>query len=269
MAEELTKAVDWKPPVDEKAVGTESQPTFRAFDAEGPMRVYVRHLPHWRQPGATYFATFRQADSIPKAVLAEWLDVRQRWYCAHGLDPEWLVNDPDRFTAAYQRILPGVRQDFERQEARFLHDELDRAHGSCVLRHPSPRQELVESLLHFHAARYWLGDFVVMPNHVHALIQPFDGWELEDLLGSIKKWTSRRIGQWLAEQPDAIQPEESAYERDRFWQQESYDRIVRDAEELNWFRRYIAENAAQAQVPTGEFHYSAAEWLDQFSPRPS
>jgi len=233
------------------------------------MRVYYRHLPHWRQPGATYFVTFRQADSIPKTVLAEWFDVRQRWYLAQGLDPEWLANDPDHFAAAYQRILPGVRKAFERQQARFLHDALDRAHGSCVLRHPSPQRELVESLPNFHAARYWLGDFVVMPNHVHALIQPFDGLELEDLLGSIKKWTSRRIGQWLAAQPEAIQSDESAHKRDRFWQQESYDRIVRDAEELSWFRRYIAENAAQAQVPTGEFHYTAAEWLDEFAPRPS
>ena len=244
MPEEPQNAVELEHHADVKAVGTESQPTFRPFNADGPLRVYYRHLPHWRQPGATYFVTFRQADSIPKAVLAEWLDVRQRWYRAHGLDAEWLKSDPDRFATAYANILPGVRQAFERQQARFLYDELDRAHGSCVLRHAAPQQELIESLSHFHAARFWRGDFVVMPNHVHALIQPFDGWELEDLLGSIKKWTSRRIGHWLTAHPEAIPPDEPQYERDRFWQQESYDRIVRDVEELSWFRRYIADNAA-------------------------
>ena len=87
MSEELKNANELEHRADVKAVGTESQPTFRAFDADGPMRVYYRHLPHWRQPGATYFVTFRQVDSIPKAVLAEWFDVRQRWYRAHGLDP--------------------------------------------------------------------------------------------------------------------------------------------------------------------------------------
>ena len=55
------------------------QPAFRPFNPEGELRVYVRNLPHWRQPGATYFVTFRQDDSIPQGVLAEWQDVRERW----------------------------------------------------------------------------------------------------------------------------------------------------------------------------------------------
>ena len=266
MYEELKQKPDGMK--DAKMVGTESQPTFRTFNEYGPVRIYYRHLPHWRQPGATYFVTFRQSDSIPKAVLSEWLDVRQRWYRAHGLDPEWIRHAPDRFAAAYEKILPGVRKTFERQQARILHDELDRAHGSCVLRNSSLRQELIDSLRHFHATRFWLGDFVVMPNHVHALIQPFDGFELEDLLGSIKRWTSRCIGVELAAQPDVTQRQESQFARDRFWQQESYDRIVRDTEELYWFRKYIAENAAQSNVSPGEFHYSSAAWLDEFAPLP-
>lgn len=177
MSEEPQNADELERHAGVKAVGTESQPTFQAFNADRPLRVYYRHLPHWRQPDAKYFVRFRQVDSIPKAVLAEWLDVRQRWYRAHGLDAEWLKSDSDRFATAYAKLLPGVRQAFERQQARFLHDELDRAHGSCVLRHAAPQQELIESLSHFHTARFWLGDFVVMPNHVHALIQPFDSWK--------------------------------------------------------------------------------------------
>ena len=100
-------------------------------------------------------------------------------------------------------------------------------------------------------------------------MQPFDGFEFEDLLGSIKRWTSRRIGIELAAQPEVVQPQDSQFARDRFWQQESYDRIVRDTEELHWFRKYISENAAQSNVPPGEFHYSPAAWLDEFAPRPT
>ncbi len=92
-------------------------PVFRPFDPDGPVRVYVRHLPHWRQPGATYFVTFRQDDSIPQSVLAEWVDIRSRWFEAHGLDPNWLKTDSDRFAAAYQRIPAGVRRAFEREQA--------------------------------------------------------------------------------------------------------------------------------------------------------
>ena len=172
------------------------QPIFRPFDPHAETRVYVRSLPHWRQPGATYFVTFRQADSIPEPVLAEWLDLRERWYRAHGLDPQWQTSDPARFATAYQRISEGVRRAFERKQATMLHEELDRCHGSCVLRDMEPQRVLCDSLHYFHGQRLWMDDFVVMPNHVHAILIPFTGfedsggWELEDLLGSIKKWTS-------------------------------------------------------------------------------
>lgn len=241
-------------------VASESQPTFRPFDPDGPLRVYVRHLPHWRQPGATYFVTYRQDDSIPGKVLAEWADVKARWYRAHGLDPEWLKTSPDRFADAYRNIQEGVRRAFEREQARLLHEELDRCHGSCVLRHAEPQRIISESLPFFHGRRLWLGDSVIMPNHVHLVVQPFDGFELEDLLGSIKKWTSRLIGQWLTTGPDIPRPQGPEHRRPRFWQQESFDRIIRDEEERTKFRAYIASNPEKANCRPGEFTHEVRDW---------
>ncbi len=242
-------------------------PVFRPFDPDAGVRVYVRNLPHWRQPGATYFVTFRQDDSIPAPVLAEWLDKRARWYRAHKLDPRLKDTAPDRFADAYHRIPHGVRRAFEREQARMLHEELDRGHGSCVLRNAEPRKHVRESLGFFHGQRLWTGDWVVMPNHVHALVIPWDGSELEDLLASIKKWTSRLIGRWLGHQPTARQPAGPLHKKERFWQHESYDRIVRDAEELTAYRRYIARNAEAAGLPAGQYDYYAAPWLDAFALR--
>lgn len=244
-----------------------AQPVFRPFNAEGEMRVYVRNLPHWRQPGATYFVTFRQADSIPRNVLAEWQDIRERWYRAHKLDPGWKQTNPSRFDSTYATIPEGVRRAFEREQAKMLHEELDRCHGSCVLKHSQPRQEVVDSIPFFHGQRLWLGDYVVMPNHIHALLIAFDAWELEELLGAIKKWTSRHIGKWIEQQPNNMRPAGPAHNKPRFWQHESYDRIVRDAEELMQFRKYIADNASKASLTPGQYHYYAADWLDQFAPR--
>lgn len=236
--------------------------TFRPFNPEGPLRVYYRNLPHWRQTGATYFVTFRQADSIPQAVVAEWHDNRDRWFRAHHINPQWLKSDPDRLASAFQQIAPAVRDAFEREQSRLLHDELDRSHGSCLLRRQFPQEELAKSLMYFDQQRVAVGDWIIMPNHVHAILQPFDGHELEDIVGSIKQWTSRLIRTWLESQPVADQPVGPEYSRERLWQQETYDRIIRDHEELLRFRRYIAMNAPQAHVPAGQFRHWSAKWLD-------
>lgn len=239
-------------------------PVFKPFDPEGPLRVYVRNLPHWRQPGVTYFVTFRQDDSIPAAVLAEWLDLRNRWFHAHSIDPTWEKSNSQRLESAYAAIPQGVRRAFEREQARMLHEELDKCHGSCVLRRSEPRSIVCDSIKYFDTQRLWLGDFVVMPNHVHAIVVPFEDWELEELFGSIKKWTSRLIGQWLTKQSEAIRPSGPVHNKPRFWQYESYDRIVRDQEELLRFRDYIASNPQTAKLAADQYVYEPAAWLDEY-----
>ena len=77
------------------------------------------------------------------------------------------------------------------------------------------------------------------------------------------------IGQWLSQQPESIRPAGPAHNKPRFWQHESFDRIVRDVEELAAFRRYIARNAETAKLPASDFTYRAAEWLDAFAERPA
>lgn len=242
-------------------------PLFRPFNPNSEHWVYVRHLPHWRQPGATYFVTFRQNDSVPESVVQEWLDLRQRWYHAHGLDPQLKLSQPRRFDTSYSRIPEGVRRAFENEQARLLHVELDRSYGSCLLQHKVPADQVCESLAYFHSSRLWLGDFVVMPNHIHAIVQPKEGWELEDLFGSIKKFTARTIGTWLLTQPQSLRP---ALDNSQsgIWQRESYDHIIRDVDELAIFRRYIASNPRDAKIEAGQFRYFAADWLDKFADRP-
>jgi len=244
----------------------DAEPVFQPFDDEGQFFGYARHLPHWRQPGATYAVTFRLADSIPARVLAEWEDIRKRWLIANGIDPNWLQTDTRRFTDAYQKIPDRVRRRFERRQTRFLHDELDQCHGSCILRDPEFQTVVSEALHYFHSTRLWLGDSMIMPNHVHALILPIGNWELENLLGSIKKWSSRRIGACLQALP-AIERPRFKQPRHRLWQQECFDRIIRDQRELAFWRRYIANNAKKAHLSDGEYLYHSADWLDEFARR--
>ena len=88
-----------------------------------------------------------------------------------------------------------------------------------------------ESLRHFHGDRYDLGASVVMPNHVHCIVrplQPSDG-DLEDIIGSWKSFTARRINADLGTTGES-------------WQDESYDRIIRDEEHLWNSIQYIGRN---------------------------
>jgi REP element-mobilizing transposase RayT len=193
-------------------------PGFQGLREDLPLEVYVRHLPHWRQEGATYFVTFRLADSLPQVKLDELAYLRSEW--ERKYPPPWT-----------KETLEGLaRQVFERVE-RWL----DQGMGSCVLKDPSCVALVREALLHFDGTRYELGAFVVMPNHVHALVRPL-AWKLhslETIVGGWKQFSSRRINERIGA-------------KGKLWQDESYDRIVRDAEHLWRCLQYIGRNPEKA-----------------------
>jgi hypothetical protein len=60
---------------------------FELFDRREAYRVRQGTLPHWYQPGVTYFVTFRCEDSVPQALLRSWHQKRDGWLRHHGLDP--------------------------------------------------------------------------------------------------------------------------------------------------------------------------------------
>ena len=217
---------------------------FRPFRPYAPMTLYRRNLPHWRQEGCTYFATFRLADSIPRHRLLAWEEERRIWLAAHG------INDGLRDPASAERYLPineRERRAFERRQAHRLHVELDHGHGSCLLALPEVREFLQTALQHFHGERCRCGDWVIMPNHVHWLVAPMNGWKLESVLNSIKGFVS-------------VQASVRGIKAGRLWQAESYDRIVRSREELTAFQKYIEKNPAKAHVAAGRFAAYRADW---------
>ena len=46
-------------------------PGFHGLHPHKPLTMYHRNLPHWRQDGATYFVTYRLADSLPQCKVDE------------------------------------------------------------------------------------------------------------------------------------------------------------------------------------------------------
>ena len=94
----------------------------------------------------------------------------------------------------------------------------------------------------------YLAAFVVMPNHVHILVSPLVS--LPRLTKALKGYTAKRANQMLG------------LTGSPFWQEESYDRLVRDAAEGERIRSYIELNPVRAGLvrEAGAYRWSSAGW---------
>ncbi len=88
-----------------------------------------------------------------------------------------------------------------------------------------------------------------MPNHVHLLLLPSPGFELESLLKGVKGSSARLCNQILQR-------------AGQFWQPDSYDHIVRTLTQLAHFREYIAGNPTKAGIVLPAEAQFRADWMD-------
>jgi hypothetical protein len=92
------------------------------------------------------------------------------------------------------KSLPPTMREAER-EKRFQ-AYLDAGHGACWLHEPEVATMVQEALLFFQGVCYTLHEWCVMPNHVHILFQPMNGWTMSKSVASWKAFTGRRISAW-------------------------------------------------------------------------
>lgn len=226
------------PPASVPAGVTPAVPAlpFNAFDPKRPASITRRRLPHWQQEGATYFVTFRLADSLPRKFEQGLLRERD----------EWMKQQRGTLT-------PERAQELNQFYREKLEAELDRGHGSCALREPAVAEIVEGSLKHFDGQRYWLGSYAVMPNHVHVLVRPLMEHKLSAILHSWKSFMAHEVGKLKKT-------------FGTFWQDESFDHIVRDEHELETFASYIGQNPVKAGLGAGEFRVGSG--LAVHSPEP-
>lgn len=201
---------------------------FQCFNWRGDFWNYERNLPHWRQPDVTYFITFRLNDSLPREIVEEAKREKDAWdrRLVQPVAPDELLQEE---FAAWQR-----------RTWRKIEAVMDECHGSCILRQPDIRQIVADALLFFEGQRSSMHGFVIMPNHVHLAVRAVGGYQIEEVLKSWKGFTSREINKRLGQNGQQ-------------WQEDSWNRIIRD--EAHWMKvmRYIADNPTQANLREGEF----------------
>src|SRR5712692_5179423 len=121
------------------------------------------YLPHFDAAEITQNVTFRLADSLPQAVL-------ERWKSEIRADSETGADSALRLRIEHY---------------------LDQGYGGCALRDARIATVVQESLLHFDGERYRLLAWVVMPNHVHLLLEMVHGYSLSSIVHSWKSFTAK------------------------------------------------------------------------------
>ncbi|MGA3284203.1 MAG: transposase [Verrucomicrobiota bacterium] len=168
------------------------------------------YLPHFDAPGVRQMITYRLQDAMPASRRHEW---------------EALLALED-----------------ERERRIKVEAYLDSGYGECCLRQPEIAALVQENLLHFDGSRYRLLAWVVMPNHVHALIE-ISQIPLPEILHGWKSYTGKAANRLLKRSGD-------------FWQAEYFDRFIRDEGHFRKAVRYLENNPVKAGLVK-----SAEEWI--------
>lgn len=111
-----------------------------------------------------------------------------------------------------------------RQQAE---DWLDQGMGACWLKDERIACWVQDALLHFDGARYTLHGWVIMPNHVHVVFSPHEPHRLAEILHTWKSYTAKKANQLLGR-------------TGAFWQEDYFDRYLRDESDLNETLTYLA-----------------------------
>jgi REP element-mobilizing transposase RayT len=211
---------------------------FEFFDPTQEVYIHYRKLPHWEQAGATYFITWRTIDSIPESTLRRWRVERATWLRRQGIDPQ-----AENWREQMSLLASRARKEYHEHFTQVWMDCLDECHGACLLKRPELSQLVADALLHFDNEQYVVAEFVVMPNHVHVLVQFPDEGQCKRRCRAWKHYTARQINLHLG----------SSY---RFWQVESFDHLVRSPEQFQHLQRYIAQNGPHARLEACAYrHY--------------
>ena len=99
------------------------------------------YLPHFERSVAIQSVTYRLADALPKEVI-------------------------ERF----RQELEGHENDDQELRQR-IEAWQDAGHGSCSLRASAHAKIVIAAWQHFDSSRYHLHAWVVMPNHVHGILE--------------------------------------------------------------------------------------------------
>jgi putative transposase len=186
-------------------------PPVSTFCPTGRKEWYSRgYLPHRDRVHLLQCITFRLADSLPASVILQ-------------MERELAMLPPDRRN---------------QQKRKKVEQWMDAGKGCCVLGTPQVAEFVQNSLLHFDRQRYRLLAWVIMPNHVHVVVDP-----LISMAQMVQAWKSH-TSRWMLAQNHSLSL--GFGDSRRVWMREYHDRFIRDEDHLHAAIRYVHQNPVKA-----------------------
>jgi menaquinone-specific isochorismate synthase len=196
------------------------------------------YLPHWTRKDGIYAIRARLADSLPQLALRKIEQERARL--------KWRMEHAEEVPLGITSI-----KEFERLHSRKIEQFLHASYGKCWLAQDDIAG-MVVSALQFHAgSQYQLIAWSIMPNHLHAVLQPLSGHDLEQVIYSFKSFTAHEANRLLGR-------------KGSFWQKEPFDHLIRDEEDLSYWIEYILQNPEKAHLRNWKWTGCDESWRDRF-----
>ena len=177
-------------------------------DSTAPRGWYSRgYLRHFDAGEVPQSITFRLAGSIPTDLLRRW-----------------------RSELQLARVTRRTVVDDERIR---IEDYLNRGVGPTWLADPRLAGLVEGAFQFFDGSRYRLHAWVVMPNHVHVVVTPLADASVSHIVSSWKSFTAKRANALLGR-------------HGAFWQEDYFDRFIRDEQHFAAVISYVEDNPVVA-----------------------
>ena len=142
--------------------------------------------------------------------------------------------------------------DAGRERRRRLESYLDRGMGECWLRQPAIAELTEGALRFFDNKRYRLAAWVVMPNHLHVLVEIWDV-PMGEVIKSWKDFVCKKANKLLKRQG-------------AFWERDYLDTAIEDEKHRQTAIRYIENNPTKARLILNpkQWLWSSARFRDEY-----
>ena len=186
---------------------------------------YKKNLPHLQIQGQTFFVTWLLTGTLSNKTILQ------------------LKDDFHKKKLAIKEESESVKDDLKFAYHSYFVEFDDRIHTLPSSKHLLNNNKLAQQVAN--AIHYWdkkridLYCYCIMSNHVHAVFTVFEESEdgkqlyLQDIMKSIKNFSAKQCNKILGR-------------TGQFWHHESYDRLVRDRNELYRVICYVLDNPIKA-----------------------